>query len=62
MAPKPHPTFAEEADRARAMAERMTDPILKQQWLRIEARYRALANGSLTIGDLGTTDGDIEGR
>jgi hypothetical protein len=48
--------FAEEADRARAMAERMTDPLLKQQWLRIEASYRALADGSLRVADLGIKD------
>jgi hypothetical protein len=58
----PAATFAAEAKYARAIADRMTDPILKQKWLRIEASYRTLADGSLTIGDLGIADRDIEGR
>jgi hypothetical protein len=54
--PDPAATFAAEAKYTRAIGDRTTDPILKQKWLRIEASYRALADGSLSVKDLGIKD------
>jgi hypothetical protein len=50
---KDHAAYAAAASRAHAVAERTADPLTKAKWLRIEASYRALADGSLDARKLG---------
>jgi hypothetical protein len=42
-----HAEFVAEADRAHELAQRTANPAVREQWLRIEARYRALAQDAL---------------
>ena len=52
-APKSRAAYLAEAERARKLAERTPNPRVKVQWLRVEASYRAMAEGSLSPRDLG---------
>jgi hypothetical protein len=50
-----HAEFVAEAENARELAQRTANPAVRAQWLRIEARYRALARDALPPEQAGST-------